>query len=316
MVQFRVLPQHNDVGFMNNRQRILATIIYADIFEYPLTLREVMYWLPFVTREKTKVQTVVRELVNAQILTMKQGYLYLYDRQKLPRLRAEREISSGEKMVVATRAAKILSRIPTVECIGVTGGVSMNNANSADDIDICIIASDHTVWMTRLLATLIFDIKHIRRKPKDNEVKDKICLNMFWSKNSNPVSVYDWYTAHEILQMRVLFDRRDALRTFFSLNEWVKPLFPRAWQERMNEVRKSFNNTTVMDRIYILFFRIFEPIVYIFQLVIMHSKRTTEVITRECIRFHPKDSRPKVSQIFQKRLRAHHVPLDKYFFHP
>ena len=294
---------------MNIRHRVLSTIIYADIFEYPLTIREIAYWLPFVSNEKTPVRTGVRELLRAHILRIKQGYLYLYDRQELPGLRKEREKSSGKKMIVAKRAAKILSYIPSVECIGVTGGVSMNNANSEDDIDICIIAADHTVWMTRLMATLIFDIKQIRRKPKDIQVKDKICLNMFWSKSSNPVSVRDWYTAHEVIQMRVLFDRGTAYRTFLNKNEWVHQLFPEAWQERVGTMKKSLIKTTHMERLFISFCRILEPLVYVFQLIVMQSKRSTEVITRECIRFHPKDSRPRVSQIFVKRLREYHVPL-------
>lgn len=164
------------------------------------------------------------------------GYYFLKGRKSLVAIRKKREAFQKEKWEIARRAAMYLSRIPTIELVGVTGGLAMNNAKKEDDIDLFLIVSDGTLWISRLLATIYMDILGLRRHPHDVRVKNKVCLNMFMTERGVGVfpSEQDVFSAHEVLQMQPVFERRNTYTKFLKANTWVKGYLPNAWSYRKN----------------------------------------------------------------------------------
>ena len=88
------------------------TVAYADIFDYPLTGTEVRRWMIFGTKKINK----------------NKKYFFLKGRERIVKIREERAIYQAEKWQIARKAAQLLSKIPTVQLVGVTGGLAMNNA--------------------------------------------------------------------------------------------------------------------------------------------------------------------------------------------
>jgi hypothetical protein len=208
-----LLPQHRS---MDNT---LLTVLYADIFDYPLTREELNRWMIFDTRRVAKSS---------------KEFFFLSGRQRIVATRKERTQWQKEKWDTARRAASIVSRIPTVLLIGVTGGLAMNNARREDDIDFYLVVEDGTLWMTRFLATVLLDMMHLRRRPNDVAVANKICLNMVVTKRGMgiPDVEQDLFSAHEVLQMQPVFERESTYGKFLSLNSWVRTYLPNAWHYR------------------------------------------------------------------------------------
>ena len=286
---------------------IFSAAAYADIFEYPLTEEELRTWLPFVNNFKRPLLTVYPELVERQGEALK--------------TRVKRAAWSKEKWERAKRVVAFLRFIPTIQLVGVTGGLAMNNAKKEDDIDLFFIASCGTVWITRFLVTCAVECLGIRRIPGEKDVRNKICLNMFVADDalSLPKSERDFFAAHEVLQMVSLWERGAIYKKFLLANRWAEKFFPNAWEEkcrmpnaecRMKRRKKREN----LFSIWHLAFSILEPMAKVFQLWYMRRRRSTEIVTDTVIRFHPADARIWIKKAFAKRLAKRNVPLDKIFY--
>lgn len=286
-------------------ERIITAVSYSDVFDYPLTEEEVLAW----SGVRSFPPGHIRGLVRAG------GFVVRAGREKIITLRKKRARIAVAKWARARRVGALLGRIPTVMLVGVTGGLSVNNADTRDDIDIFIIARRGTLWSTRLATTLLADFLGLRRKPGSLEVADKICLNMFMSDDalSLPVSERDLFSAHEVLQMVPVFDRQDTYNTFLRANRWVARFAPNMWKR----VGKGMGASRLEDPSYtVAVFRLFEQVVRACQLWYMGQRRTSEVIRQGVIRFHPRDAREWIRERLEIRLHKWRIPLDKVFYHP
>ncbi len=188
---------------------------------------------------------------------------------------------SVKKVVIAKRAAKILSFIPTIKMVAVTGALAMENANEEADIDLMIITSKDTLWTTRLFTLLLLDILGIpRRKYGDRNQKNKLCLNIWLDENNLAWRKRNMFTAHEIAQIKPLVNKEETYEKFISKNKWITDYWPNAVKvqsySRQTDIRPSL-------------LTIFEPLTRKFQLWYMKDKITREVITPTRALFHPVD---------------------------
>ena len=254
-------------------KRELISIIYHDIFDYPLTIFELIKWNAGNKVKLSKIQEVK--------VVGKRGYLFIKDREGLILKRSMRKRISARKMVMAKRAAKILSFIPTTKMVAVTGALAMENANEEADIDLMIITSKGTLWTTRLFTLLLLDILRIpKRKYGDRNQKDKLCLNIWLDENNLAWRKRNIFTAHEIAQIKPLVNKEETYEKFISKNKWIADYWPNAVKiqsySRQANIRSSF-------------FTFFEPLTRKFQLWYMKDKITREVVTSTRALFHPVD---------------------------
>jgi len=294
------------------QSRILATILYADIFHYPLTVRELTQWIPF---DKTISSRLVQSQITALVKKHRVGYtppfLYISGHKKTIQFRIERLAASTSKWQKIRRTVKLLTCIPTIRMVGVTGGLAVNNADNKDDIDLLIVAKQNTLWITRFMATACIELFSKRRHPMDIHVTNAICLNMFLTDDSLqiPKKEQGWYTAHEVLQMVPLWERNHMYKKYLHANHWVKKWF-RAKYKYQQQIQIPSYNTSNNN---IKWYQVFEQPIKKLQVWYMRKRRTTEIISDSIIRFHPKDARIWIRKSFLTKLQRYKVPLDKKY---
>ncbi len=289
------------------RDAIISALCYADIFDYPLTREEVITWLPYV-------RGYPRRFLNTLYDSLCPG-------KRLFEIRKKRGEWSVGKWIRAQRVARLLQYIPTIMLVGVTGGLTRSNVKIQDDIDVFIITSSKTLWITRAIATLILDCFRLRRRPADTNVQNLVCLNMFMTEDGLSVAKKerDLFTAHEVLLMTPIFDRNSTYKRFLIANRWVKTFLPNAWEEKGRMKRRkmrenSFGIWHLPVRQAGLAFNILEPLARIVQLWYMRKRRSTEIVTDAVIRFHPRDARGWIKRKLGERLTRFNIPLDKIFY--
>ena len=111
---------------------MFKTIAYADIFDYPLKADELQRWL-------IQGDSFAPAKVSPYWIKTNRFY-HLPGRSKIISLRRQRQHFSHLKWPIAYRAAKILSFIPSVKLVAVTGALAMNNSDQDDDIDETTLA--------------------------------------------------------------------------------------------------------------------------------------------------------------------------------
>jgi len=294
------------------KSRILTAILYADIFHYPLTVRELEEWMPSNNRiSKNAIRNAISYLIRNKRVEYTPPFLYMRGHKMGINNRIERLSASTNKWRNVRRIAHILRFIPTIELVGVTGGLAVNNAENKDDIDLFVVTKPHVLWVTRFVTTLLVELVTKRRHPTDIHVKNAICLNMFIADSALqiPKKEQGWYAAHEVLQMVPLWERNSMYTKYLRANIWT-----RRWFANKYDVRKQVKTLSYKSSNYcIKWCQVFEKPIMQLQLWYMRNRRTTEVVSGSIIRFHPNDARIWIRKSFTSKLHIYKVPLDKRF---
>lgn len=261
-----------------------TSIFYHSLFDYPLNFSDLLRWTP----HKSLWDSAGQEAS----IVHRSGFYFLEGKDGIVYKRMLRERISVKKMEIARRSAKLLSFVPSVKMVAVTGSLAMQNASDESDIDLMIVTKKGTLWMTRIFVYLLIGLFGIaKRSPNSKFQKDALCLNMWldesdlnWRTNKNI------YTAHEIAQIVPLVNKDQTYEKFMSSNKWILKFWPNAVrisskQNVESSMRKQ--GPLLHTTYYILHF--FEKIAFYFQYQHMSSKITREVITPTRALFHPQD---------------------------
>ncbi len=305
---------------------ILSTLAYADVFDYPLRKEEIWQWL--ITEEtgensgqdrqksveKEEFLIVLDQLVKTKKCTRFKDFYFLLDKSVLISFRYKREKYSWLKLEKAKKAAGLLRLVPWVTMVGVTGALALLNSKKDDDIDILIVSRRDRIWLTRLFSVLLLELTGQRRQPEERVPKDKICLNMFLDEDhlAVPKDEQDLFTAHEVCQLKVLWDKNTTYKKFLGANQWVKKSLvngvDRKKQRERNEplIKTSgiFTQTLIVVCNFFLNFLnvdFVESSTKRLQLWYMKKRRTTEKIKKGIIRFHPNDARDWIIKEYTRR---------------
>ncbi len=281
---------------MNIDECITRTLSYFDIFDYPLTFSEIKKYLccPIELSDDELYETI--SLLS--VVQESDGYYYLLGRNKITQLRSERYQISVEKLAKAKIIAKILSIIPTIDYIGISGSLSMNNASATDDIDLFFITKKNTLWISRFLVNSFLILAGQKRKRKSREAKDKICPNMFMERGKLAFSQKHktLYTAHELVQLTSLLDRNSAYQTLLFKNKWITNCLPNITVEQPRPRKVSPLSSLLTKAWYP-----FEAAAFFIQKAYLKKGMTNETVLPTRASFHPIDRQTIIMDMYKLR---------------
>lgn len=281
----------------NLPKAILKTLSYADVFDYPLTEDEIWQYLVEEKAVQGQVSMSLKSLLIKGKVFKSLNFFFLPGREKIAKERKKRAKLASQKMKRAKFAARVLAIIPSIKLVGLTGALAMANSREADDIDFLIVTSSNLLWTTRFLATSLLTILGLKRERTAKKFTDKICLNMFIDETSLVFEDRNLFIAHEISQLRPLFERKETYRKFLSCNKWVGKFLP----------NYPFPKTTVKPKLpqKPVFLMVFvEKLLKKAQLKYMYPHITTEIISDKILKFHPQDIGVEVLSKYKKRVES------------
>lgn len=290
---------------MGSREKsILKTLLYSDIFDYPLTKEELYTYL--ILENGTKISS---SLFNEYLKTLRdvidyrESFFCVKGRKEIINKRISLLSDNIYKLNIANRISSIFSYIPTVRLVGVSGSLAMHNAQKDDDIDFFIITSAHCVWITRLLLVSIVHVLGYRRKKKQKNLRNKVCLNMFVSSSNLKTAKKDQnlYTAHEIAQLKVLINKNDMHRSFLLANSWVLEYMPHVFE--FPNTNFNIQKVSIVEKL----FQYVEPAAKYVQKNYMKKHITTEIVTDTKLAFHPINYRDIILQKYKRRLKKYKI---------
>lgn len=293
---------------MNNAERaILKTLLYSTIFHFPLTQQQL--WSFLITRHpitKPQFSLALKKLFDEKIIfSLQEKYITLQKNISIPDIRLVEE-----KRNLAKKIAYIISFLPTVSLIGISGGVAIGNIKKSDDIDFFIITKKNALWITRLCLLLCLECLGIRQKNREQR-EDTICLNLFLSEVSlkTPKHQQDLFTAHEIVQMIPLFSEGNMYERFLQINNWVLKFLPNAYDNK----KKIFIHRTPMFLPVTLFLAqlltFCESVARIIQLIIVRRKKNKYVFTDYMLVFYDQMFKYTILRLYRKRLQEYNKIL-------
>jgi len=202
------------------QQAVLLTVLYADLFDYPLTLDELQCYLVMPCADRTELQ--------AAVLSLSDNYLVCIDslicwrgRQVIIEIRRQRQRIVADRWPQARCFARWLAYVPFVRMIAVCGSQAAGNAGPKSDLDFFCIAAPNRLWLVQSCTMVL------RRIAALSGVH--ICPNYFLTTAQLEVEEHNLYAAREISLVMPLWGNQ-TYQAFLNANIWMKNFVPN-WTE-------------------------------------------------------------------------------------
>lgn len=224
------------------KKSILATLIYYDIFDYPLTAGEIFNLLINPGRfddQNTRTALVLEELVKERILEQFNGFYFLPGRQNLYEERIERNKIAEEKWKKIKRYLWIVQVIPYIEVIFASGSLALGHTSKESDLDVLVVAKKGRIWLARLWLSVAMNLLGVRRKNKERVAPNKICLNHYVTTGSLKIPFKSLYNAQTYAHLVPIYwsDKKIIDQFWWENLPWMKKFLcrwenPNAYQRR------------------------------------------------------------------------------------
>lgn len=239
---------------------ILATLVYYDVLERPLTGFEIFKYLAnlhkFTPLESHRFLTgfttnstnirffdILETLENGQALQkmidQKNGFYFLKGRQGIVEQRIVRQKIADKKWKKIRRIINFLPMIPYIRMVAVSGSLAMNNPRPESDIDLLIVTRAGRIWTSRALTTLFIHL--IGQRRHHLLTKDRICLNHYITNQSLEIPFKSLYNAQAYAHLVPVIEIEDGLyHQFQQANQWIKG-YLKFWPELQRGYLKQVN---------------------------------------------------------------------------
>lgn len=200
------------------QRSILKALIYADLFNYPLSPDEILRYLT-VPASREMVNRTLEQGVRDGLVDRANGYVTLPGRVDLVPLRERRATVARTKWAAARRYSRSIARIPFVRMVAVTGTLAVANVEPEDDIDLFIVTAPDRLWLARACVILVVRAAAV--------AGHEVCPNYFVSERELVLSDHSFFGAREMSQMVPLYGA-GVYHQLRQLNDWVADYLPQA----------------------------------------------------------------------------------------
>jgi hypothetical protein len=199
-------------------QAVFNTLLYSDIFDFPLTAREIHR---FLSGRAANYDEVCRELNSDCRFTRMGDFFTLSGRQEIIHLRETRELRSQRLLPHALKYGKIIGRLPFVRMVALTGSLAVHNVSDNEDFDYMVVTQPGRLWTARAFVLLFGRFTHL--------MGHTICPNVIVSENDLEWGQHDLYSARDLCQM-IPISGMEVYRRLIEANRWVEEYLPNAYQ--------------------------------------------------------------------------------------
>jgi hypothetical protein len=200
------------------QSEIIKTVLYFDIFRYPLTEDELFEY---------SNTTVTREIFGAELNTLVENGLIVRNGEFIMSLNRNSEdiqarlkgnSGAGKIMPTAHKYSKKIASFPFVEAVCISGSLSKNYFDARSDIDFFIITRPGRLWLCRTFLILRYKLLPAR-------LKKYWCTNYFISADDLTLPDRNAFTATELAFLKPTINH-SGYKKLLEQNHWYKALFP------------------------------------------------------------------------------------------
>ena len=196
---------------------VLQSVIYASLFDYPLTLAQLRESLVEVAADEASIAAWCRTSALLQATVEYRDHLYFpAGRGDLVETRARREALSRELLHRHSPVLQFVAHMPFVRMVALSGSLAHLNADPAADVDLFVITAAKRVWLVTVAVLLVAKVLGWRRR---------LCLNYVISERQMAITPTDLFTANQIIHLLPLAGH-STYRRFLNANAFVSRWYP------------------------------------------------------------------------------------------
>jgi hypothetical protein len=195
----------------------LESVLYASLFDYPLTLAQLRVALiAEAADEAALLDWYSRSELLQHAIAYEDGFFFPRGRRDVLRTRHLREDVSRRLLARLSGPLRLVTRIPFVRMVALSGSLAHLNADDSADLDLFVITAPGRVWTVTVTTLVIARLLGWRRQ---------VCLNYVISERELRVSPADLFAANQIVHLRPVIGE-DVFAQFLDANRFVARFYP------------------------------------------------------------------------------------------
>ncbi len=197
---------------------IVKTLIYFDVFSYPLTVGELFKYMQIELKNETAFLFELNSLCEKQFVYNLNGYYSLKNQHEQVEKRLTGNKYAETFVPKAFKNAKLIGSFPFVRGVGISGSLSKGYMDESGDIDFFIITEPERLWIARTLLILYKKIFLLNSRKY-------FCVNYFIDTNHLEIPDKNIFTATEILTLIPAYNS-NLFKDFLDINNWAMNYLP------------------------------------------------------------------------------------------
>jgi hypothetical protein len=198
---------------------IARSVIYASLFDYPLTLAQLYHTLIESDQTPAEILAVYDGSAQLQaIVQYRDGFFFPAGRADLIAERRRREARSHRFLHQHETLLRLLCAIPFTRMVALSGSVAHLNLEPDGDLDLFIVTRGPRVWTVTVAVLLLTKLLRRRRI---------ICANFVLADSHLVLEPQDLFTANQLLHLKPLIGA-EVLDAFLAANPFVTRFYPNA----------------------------------------------------------------------------------------
>ncbi len=251
------------------KDRILSTLTFFDLQDWPLTLFELHQYLladksllmavlgdNWEISENIKLQRSPAVEMGEVLSCLESGcagevenfdgFYCLSGRERIVRQRVSNHLFGIKREKLISRFIPGLRHIPFLRGAGLTGSQALGQQQQTSDIDLLIITDERFMWLCRTLVTAYFQVLGLRRHGK--KIANRFCLNHYLAGTKELKDFRNAYTAMEYIKLRPLVYKH-TISEFQTKNAgWMRQVFPN-WEPFLESPEEQSLGQKILEKI-------------------------------------------------------------------
>lgn len=231
-------------SIQSSNQRILVStygcLAYFDIFNYPLTLKEVYRF----SRKKTtasEVAIALNQLVKMDFIVQQDQFYLLKENNFDLQGRIIAESRAIANLENAIKYGQKIGRFPFVQCVFITGSLSKGILYEDDGYDYFLIIKKNRLWITNLFLKLFMIIR------KSNNF---LSIKYLIAEDHLEIDQKNIYIATELKTIIPITGDKTLISKFQQSNQWTNIYLPnKKWYPYKEHVPQKGWITTIIQLI-------------------------------------------------------------------
>jgi hypothetical protein len=196
----------------------IKTLLYFDIFNYPLKAEEVYQFLGTNSVTSQDVNKALKDLADRQKIYRIDDFYAVHDNAKNIHRRLKGNAYAEKLKRLVYKRAALLANFPFVRGVFASGSYSKNYMDENSDLDFFIVTAPGRLWIARTLIVLFKRIFFLNSHKY-------FCCNYFIDTDNLEIEEKNIFTATELATLTPLFGGKLYNRIILA-NQWLINVFP------------------------------------------------------------------------------------------
>ncbi len=197
---------------------IIKTLLYFDIFSYPLCKEEILKYAIPANISDEEITGTLNRLVAQKCIFMHDDFYSVRLENSINQRRVKGNIYAQKILKTAKWVSAFIAYFPFVRGVYISGTLAKGYADKKSDIDYFIITEPGRLWIAR---TFLIAFKKVFLLNS----RKYFCVNYFIDSKHLEISDKNMYTAVELLTLIPMYNFK-LFDQFLTTNKWTDEYFP------------------------------------------------------------------------------------------